>query len=166
MHKWCKPKSAAINTVGFVFFSISTAFAAVDGKLGKLIRGLIGNREKLALPMAFDKYFRQLINSTRPIWTQEDMLGMRFRGSSPEVTGRAFSRTSGFCPPRSISAKFTPPCRRKSSRDGRSHCLPSNRQGFRMMCKIVLWPTEYGKHYCCWPNERRGNACPNRCARS
>lgn len=71
--------AAAIDNLGFAFKDSKTAWAAVDGKVGALVRPQI---EKAGLhPMhdIWDMGFREITTSTRPIDTPADLDGLKIR---------------------------------------------------------------------------------------
>ena len=65
--------------MGFAFPDYAHVWSALDGELGAFLRGVI---DKLG-PHAFDKLwdigFRQIISSTTPIQTPEDLKGFKIR---------------------------------------------------------------------------------------
>lgn len=70
---------AAIDNIGFAFKDPATAYAAVDGAVGTLVRADI---EKVGLhPMAkmWDLGFREITTSTKPVNTPADLRGFKMR---------------------------------------------------------------------------------------
>jgi tripartite ATP-independent transporter DctP family solute receptor len=70
---------AAINGVGFAFKDTDQVFAAMDGKLGALVRAEIDKRGLVAFPHIFDSGYRQITSSTKPIQTPADLKAMKIR---------------------------------------------------------------------------------------
>ncbi|MGH7120491.1 MAG: TRAP transporter substrate-binding protein [Acetobacteraceae bacterium] len=71
--------AAAIDNIGFAFKDAKTAWAALDGAVGDIVRADI---EKVGLyPMhnIWDEGFRQITSSTKPIKTVEDLHGFKIR---------------------------------------------------------------------------------------
>jgi tripartite ATP-independent transporter DctP family solute receptor len=70
---------AAINGVGFAFKDTEQVFAAMDGKLGALVRAEIAKRGLMAFPHIFDSGYRQITSSVKPIRAPEDLKAMKIR---------------------------------------------------------------------------------------
>ncbi len=70
---------AAVNGVGFAFKNTDQALAAMDGKLGELVRAEIEKRGLMAFPHMFDSGFRQITSSVKPIQTPNDLKAMKIR---------------------------------------------------------------------------------------
>lgn len=71
--------AAAIDNVGFAFKDSKTAWAALDGEVGALIRPQI---EKAGLNLMHDVWdmgFREITTSTKPIDTPHDLAGFKIR---------------------------------------------------------------------------------------
>jgi TRAP-type transport system periplasmic protein len=71
--------TAAIDNIGFAFKDANTAYAAVDGDVGALVRAEI---EKVGLhPMTkmWELGFRQMTTSTKPIGSPADLSGFKMR---------------------------------------------------------------------------------------
>lgn len=89
--------SAAIDNVGFAFKNVKTAWAALDGGVGDIVRKDI---EKVGLhPMhrIWDEGFRQITTSTKPINTPEDLKGFKIR-VPPSPISLALFRDLGAAP--------------------------------------------------------------------
>ncbi|MBV8650411.1 MAG: TRAP transporter substrate-binding protein, partial [Alphaproteobacteria bacterium] len=71
---------AAINAMGFAFSTYAQVWPAMDGELGKYIRGQIVAKTGL-VPMEriWDLGFRQITTSTKPIKSAEDLTGLKVR---------------------------------------------------------------------------------------
>ena len=70
---------AAINGVGFAFASEAQAFAAMDGKLGALVRDQINKAGLVVFDKIYDNGFRQITTSTHPIQTPDDLRHLSIR---------------------------------------------------------------------------------------
>jgi tripartite ATP-independent transporter DctP family solute receptor len=71
--------TASLTGVGFAFTSYDKVWAAMDGEVGKFIRG---NMEKVGLvpfEAVWDNGFRQITSSTRPINTPDDLKNFKIR---------------------------------------------------------------------------------------
>ena len=71
--------TASLTGVGFAFTNYDKVWAAMDGEVGKFIRG---NIEKVGLApfeAVWDNGFRQITSSTRPIKTPEDLANFKIR---------------------------------------------------------------------------------------
>ncbi|WP_029085555.1 TRAP transporter substrate-binding protein [Bradyrhizobium sp. th.b2] len=71
--------TASLTGVGFAFTNYDKVWAAMDGEVGKFIRG---NIEKVGLTpfeAVWDNGFRQITSSTRPIKTPEDLANFKIR---------------------------------------------------------------------------------------
>ncbi len=79
---------AAINGIGFAFKDYATVWAAMDGKLGALVRGEIAKRGLYAFENQWDNGYRQITSATKPIKTPDDLKGFKIRVPvSPLWTG-------------------------------------------------------------------------------
>jgi tripartite ATP-independent transporter DctP family solute receptor len=70
---------ASINGIGFAFKDYDQVWAAMDGKLGALVRGEIDRRGLYAVGRMWDAGYRQMTSSTRPIRTPDDLHGFKIR---------------------------------------------------------------------------------------
>jgi len=71
--------TASLTGVGFAFTDYDKVWAAMDGEVGKFIRG---NIEKVGLTpfeAVWDNGFRQITSSTRPIRTPDDLANFKIR---------------------------------------------------------------------------------------
>ncbi len=71
--------SVAIDNVGFAFKDASSAFDALDGEVGQIVRG---DMEKVGLhpmPRIWDEGFRQITTATKPINSPQDLRGFKIR---------------------------------------------------------------------------------------
>jgi tripartite ATP-independent transporter DctP family solute receptor len=70
---------AAINGIGFAFPDYDAVWRAMDGDLGKYVRGEIGKAGLVAMDRIWDNGFRQITTSSRPIATAADLKGLKIR---------------------------------------------------------------------------------------
>lgn len=71
--------SVAIDNMGFAFKDAKTAFAAVDGAVGDIVRADIMRHGLQPMPRIWDDGFREITTSTKPIETPEDLQGFKIR---------------------------------------------------------------------------------------
>jgi TRAP-type transport system periplasmic protein len=80
--------SAFINGVGFAFKDYKQVWKAMDGDLGKHVRGQISKVGLRAFEKIWDNGYRQTTTSTKPITKPEDFKGLKIRVPvSPLWTG-------------------------------------------------------------------------------
>jgi TRAP-type transport system periplasmic protein len=70
---------AAINGLGFAFKDSDTAWGAMDGDLGKLVRGEIRKRGLTPMDRIWDSGYRQITSSVKPINSAADLAGFKIR---------------------------------------------------------------------------------------
>ncbi len=70
---------AAITGVGYAFPDYDHVWAAMDGKLGALIRGAIGKAGLRPMDRIWDLGFRNVANNERPVNSIADMSGLKIR---------------------------------------------------------------------------------------
>ncbi len=71
--------SAAIDNVGFAFKNIETAWKALDGKVGDVVRADIMKTGLYPMRRIWDEGFRQVTTSTKPINAPADLQGFKIR---------------------------------------------------------------------------------------
>ncbi len=71
--------AASINGIGFAFSDYDAVWKAMDGDLGKYVRGEIGKFGLVAMDRIWDNGFRQVTTSARPIVTPADLKGLKIR---------------------------------------------------------------------------------------
>jgi tripartite ATP-independent transporter DctP family solute receptor len=71
--------TAQINGIGFAFKDYDQVWAAMDGDLGKFVRGLISHTSIFAFDKIWDNGYRQITTSTRPIVVPADLKGLKLR---------------------------------------------------------------------------------------
>jgi tripartite ATP-independent transporter DctP family solute receptor len=70
---------AAINGLGFAFKDSDTAWAAMDGDLGELVRRDIRARGLTPMEKIWDSGYRQITSSSKPINSAADLTGFKIR---------------------------------------------------------------------------------------
>ncbi len=71
--------AASINGIGFAFPDYDTVWKAMDGDLGKHVRGHIEKANLIPMEKIWDNGFRQTTTSTKPINAVEDFKGIKIR---------------------------------------------------------------------------------------
>jgi tripartite ATP-independent transporter DctP family solute receptor len=71
--------SASLTGVGFAFTSYDKVWAALDGDVGKYIRGNIEKVGLVPFEAMWDNGFRQITSSTKPINTPDDLKNFKIR---------------------------------------------------------------------------------------
>jgi TRAP-type transport system periplasmic protein len=71
--------TASLTGVGFAFTSYDKVWAAMDGEVGKFIRGNIEKVGLVPFEAVWDNGFRQITSSTHPIKTPEDLANFKIR---------------------------------------------------------------------------------------
>ncbi len=71
--------SVAIDNIGFAFKDAATAWAALDGDVGEIVRADMKNTGLHAMPKIWDEGFRQITTSTKPINGPLDLRGFKIR---------------------------------------------------------------------------------------
>ncbi|MGH7072544.1 MAG: TRAP transporter substrate-binding protein, partial [Acetobacteraceae bacterium] len=70
---------AGIDNIGFAFSKADTAFAALDGEVGDIVRADIEKKGLHPMHAIWDEGFREITSSTKPIKTVEDLHGFKIR---------------------------------------------------------------------------------------
>jgi tripartite ATP-independent transporter DctP family solute receptor len=71
--------TASLTGVGFAFTDYDKVWAAMDGDVGKFIRGNIEKVGLVPFESVWDNGFRQITSSTRPITKPEDLANFKIR---------------------------------------------------------------------------------------
>jgi tripartite ATP-independent transporter DctP family solute receptor len=71
--------SAAIDNIGFAFKTVQTAWNALDGKVGDMVRADITKAGLHPIHRIWDVGFRQVTTSTKAIMTPKDLDGFKIR---------------------------------------------------------------------------------------
>ncbi|MEO9191576.1 MAG: TRAP transporter substrate-binding protein [Acetobacteraceae bacterium] len=71
--------SAAIDNIGFAFKDGKTAWSALDGSVGDIVRADIENSGLYPMRRIWDEGFREITSSPKPIKTPDDLHGFKIR---------------------------------------------------------------------------------------
>ncbi|MGY4313981.1 tripartite ATP-independent transporter DctP family solute receptor [Bradyrhizobium sp. JR3.5] len=71
--------TASLTGVGFAFTNYDNVWSAMDGDVGKFVRGNIEKTGLVPFEAVWDNGFRQITSSTRPIKTPEDLANFKIR---------------------------------------------------------------------------------------
>jgi tripartite ATP-independent transporter DctP family solute receptor len=71
--------SCAIDNIGFAFKDSQTAWSALDGAVGPLVRADIEKTGLFAMSKVWDEGFREITSGTHPINTVDDLRGFKIR---------------------------------------------------------------------------------------
>ena len=69
----------AIDNLGFTFKTADTAWAALDGRVGALVRAAIEKHGLYPMRRIWDEGFREVTSSTKPIRVPTDLAGFKIR---------------------------------------------------------------------------------------
>jgi tripartite ATP-independent transporter DctP family solute receptor len=90
--------TVAVTALGFIFTDADHVWAALDGKVGDLLRGELASKAGLiAMDKVWDYGFKQIMTSTRPVHTVEDLAGLKIR-VPPSPVGISLFKTLGASP--------------------------------------------------------------------
>ncbi|MBB2907064.1 TRAP-type C4-dicarboxylate transport system substrate-binding protein [Rhizobium sp. RAS22] len=71
--------NASISGIGFAFPDYDSVWAAMDGDLGKYVRGEIAKQNLVAMDTIWDNGFRQITSASKPITTPADLESFKIR---------------------------------------------------------------------------------------
>ncbi|TIM60317.1 MAG: TRAP transporter substrate-binding protein, partial [Mesorhizobium sp.] len=71
--------NASISGIGFAFSDYDAVWAAMDGDLGKYVRGEIEKSNLVVMEKIWDNGFRQITSSVGPIETPANLEGFKIR---------------------------------------------------------------------------------------
>jgi tripartite ATP-independent transporter DctP family solute receptor len=84
------PAAGIVNT-GFAFNDYDQVWKAMDGPLGKYVRGQIEKVGLLTMSKPWDNGFRQITTSGKPISTPDDLRGLKLRVPSAPMLSTLFT---------------------------------------------------------------------------
>lgn len=84
------PAAGIVNT-GFAFSDGEQVWKAMDGGLGKYVRGQVEKVGLLTMSRPWENGFRQITTSTKPISTPEDLKGLKLRVPSAPMLATLFT---------------------------------------------------------------------------
>ena len=70
---------SSISGLGFIFPTSTSVWKAMDGDLGRYVRGNIEKTDLYVFNKMWDTGYRQITSSTKPIQTPEDLKGFKIR---------------------------------------------------------------------------------------
>ncbi|MEJ8827253.1 TRAP transporter substrate-binding protein [Variovorax humicola] len=71
--------AAGLSSMPFAFSDYPTVWKAMDGDLGNYIRGTFDKANLVPVGKFYDHGFRQITNSSKPITSPKDLVGMKIR---------------------------------------------------------------------------------------
>ncbi len=71
--------TCAIDNIGFAFKDATSAWAALDGKVGDIVRADIAKTGLHAMTRIWDEGFREVTSGTKPIKVPDDLHGFKIR---------------------------------------------------------------------------------------
>ena len=98
---------AAIENVAFAFPNSATAFKAMDGSLGAVVRDAIKATGTWALDKIWENGFRDITTATKPIRTVEDLAGFKIRVSPGRIRIDTFQSLGASPTPIAASELYT-----------------------------------------------------------
>lgn len=72
-------KNASLSGIGFAFPDYKSVWAAMDGELGKYVRGEIEKSNLVVMDKIWDNGFRQITSSVKAIESADDLKGFKIR---------------------------------------------------------------------------------------
>jgi tripartite ATP-independent transporter DctP family solute receptor len=84
------PAAGIVNT-GFAFSDVDHVWKAMDGGLGKYVRGQIEKVGLLTLSKPWENGFRQITTSTKPINSPQDLRGLKLRVPAAPMLSTLFT---------------------------------------------------------------------------
>ena len=99
--------SAAIDNVGFAFKDIDSAWKALDGKLGQVVRADIVKAGLYPMARIWDEGFRQVTTSTKPIQTPDDLKGFKIRVPPSPISVSLFKHLGAAATSLNIAELYT-----------------------------------------------------------
>lgn len=82
--------SAGISDLGFAFKDATTAYAAMDGTVGDIVRSNIAARGLEPMSIVWSDSFFEICTSTKPIETPEDLKNLKIRVPESEMSVSLF----------------------------------------------------------------------------
>lgn len=83
--------SASIDNIGFAFKDPETAWKALDGEVGDIVRADIAKTGLVPMHRIWDEGFRQITSSAKPVNTPEDLHGFKMRVPPSPISLALFS---------------------------------------------------------------------------
>lgn len=98
---------AGIDNVGFAFSKADTAFAALDGEVGDIVRADIEKKGLHPMHAIWDEGFREITTSTKPITTVEDLHGFKIRVPESPISLSLFKDLGAAAVTMNVSELYT-----------------------------------------------------------
>jgi tripartite ATP-independent transporter DctP family solute receptor len=99
--------SAAIDNLGFAFKDIQTAWTALDGKVGDIVRGDIAQHGLYPMGRIWDEGFRDITSSTKPIKAPADLTGFKIRVPPSPISVSLFKHLGAAATSLNIAELYT-----------------------------------------------------------
>lgn len=99
--------STAIDNLGFAFKKIDTAWDALDGKVGDIVRADIMKIGLYPMGRIWDEGFRDITTSTKPIKEPADLKGFKIRVPPSPISVSLFSHLGAAATSLNISELYT-----------------------------------------------------------
>jgi tripartite ATP-independent transporter DctP family solute receptor len=98
---------ASIENVAYAFPTRDTAFKAMDGDLGQVIRADIMAKDMFVFDKIWENGFREITTSTKPIRVVGDLAGLKIRVSPGKIRIDTFQSLGAAPTPISLSELYT-----------------------------------------------------------
>jgi tripartite ATP-independent transporter DctP family solute receptor len=98
---------ASIENLAYAFANRETAFRAMDGDLGRVIRDEFASKGLVVLEKIWENGFRDITTSTKPIRTVADLAGLRIRVSPGKIRVDTFQSLGAAPTPIALSELYT-----------------------------------------------------------
>jgi tripartite ATP-independent transporter DctP family solute receptor len=98
---------ASIENLAFAFADRSTAFAAMDGNLGRIIRADIAAKGIVALDKIWEDGFRNITTATGPVRSAADVTGLKIRVTPTPISVDTFRSLGASPTPIAINEVYT-----------------------------------------------------------
>jgi tripartite ATP-independent transporter DctP family solute receptor len=99
---------AAIENIAYAFKDRETAFAAMDGQVGAIVRSEIANKVGLVvLDRIWENGFREITSSTKPIRSVDDLKGFKIRVSPGKIRIDTFQSLGASPTPIAVAELYT-----------------------------------------------------------
>jgi tripartite ATP-independent transporter DctP family solute receptor len=98
---------ASIENLAYAFPNRETAFRAMDGDLGRVIRDEFAANGLVVLEKIWENGFRDITTSTKPIRTVADLAGLRIRVSPGKIRVDTFQSLGAAPTPIALSELYT-----------------------------------------------------------
>jgi len=98
---------ASIENLAYAFPNSETAFRAMDGDLGEVIRADIRSKGLVVFDKIFENGFREITTSTKPIRNVGDLAGLKIRVSPGKIRIDTFQSLGASPTPIALSELYT-----------------------------------------------------------